>query len=281
MMRRPKNERITLSIVFVVFLLYAISLVFPFLMTFYNSFKTSREFFENIWSFPKEFTLENYRTVFETEFQRTNLLGMFRNSLILVGVGTTIGIMLSCMTSYVIAKYPFKGSGFIYLMVVVCMMIPTTGSLSATYNLLYKIGLLNRFLGMFLMQGGFGGVFLYLYSYFRSVSWTYAESAFIDGAGHCRVFFQIMLPQVLGGVLAFFLISFISAWNDYFSQYLFLRSKPTVAVGLQMLVVKFQKTSDWPKIFAGATVVIVPMLIFFAALSKKIMENVSVGGIKG
>ena len=281
MMRRPKNERITLSIVFVVFLLYAISLVFPFLMMFYNSFKTSREFFENIWSFPKEFTLENYRTVFGTEFQRTNLFGMFRNSLILVGVGTTIGITLSCMTSYVIAKYPFKGSGFIYSMVVVCMMIPTTGSLSATYNLLYKTGLLNRFLGMFLMQGGFGGVFLYLYSYFRSVSWAYAESAFIDGAGHSRVFFQIMLPQVLGGVLAFFLISFISAWNDYFSQYLFLRSKPTVAVGLQLLVVKFQKTSDWPKIFAGATVVIVPMLIFFAAFSKKIMENTSVGGIKG
>lgn len=146
---------------------------------------------------------------------------------------------------------------------------------------MYKLKLLNKFSGNFLMQGGFGAVFLYLYAYFKSVSWTYAESAFIDGAGHTRVFFQIMLPQVIGGVVAFFLISFISAWNDYFSQYLFMRAKPTIAVGLQMIVNKYQSKNNWPTIFAATTVVIIPTLIFFAIFSRKIMENTSVGGIKG
>lgn len=280
-MKRSKSERITLAIVFGIFVIYAITLVFPFIMMFYNSFKPTRDFFSNIWALPKAFTFENFKVVFDIQFQRTNILGMFKNSLILVGIGVSLGILLSCMTSYIIAKYPFKGSTIIYSIVVVCMMIPTTGSLSATYNLLYKTKLLNTFLGMFLMQGGFGAVFLYLYGYFKSVSWTYAESAFIDGAGHTRVFFQIMLPQVIGGVMAFFLISFISSWNDYFSPYLFLRSKPTIAVGLQMLVAKFQKNSDWPKIFAGATVVIMPTFIFFAIFNRKIMDNTSVGGIKG
>lgn len=280
-MKRPKNERITLTIVFVVFALYAITLIYPFVMMFYNSFKQSNEFFGNIWSLPKNPTFENYKEIFGIKFMKTGILGMFKNSVILVTIGVGIGILLSCMTSYIIAKYPFKGSKFVYSLVVVCMMIPTTGSLSATYNLLYKTGLLNKFIGNFLMQGGFGGVFLYLYAYFKSVSWTYAESAFIDGAGHARVFFQIMLPQVMGGVMAFFLISFISAWNDYFSQYLFLRAKPTIAVGLQMIVSKYQRQNDWPKIFAGSTIVIIPTLIFFAIFSRKIMENTSVGGIKG
>lgn len=280
-MKRPKNERITLTIVFVVFVLYAITLIYPFVMMFYNSFKQSNEFFENIWSLPKNPTFETYKEIFGIKFMKTGIIGMFKNSVILVTIGVGIGILLSCMTSYIIAKYPFKGSKFVYSVVVVCMMIPTTGSLSATYNLLYKTKLLNKFIGNFLMQGGFGGVFLYLYAYFKSVSWTYAESAFIDGAGHARVFFQIMLPQVMGGVLAFFLISFISAWNDYFSQYLFLRAKPTIAVGLQMIVSKYQRQNDWPKIFAGSTIVIIPTLVFFAIFSRKIMENTSVGGIKG
>lgn len=280
-MKRPKNERITLTIVFVVFVLYAITLIYPFVMMFYNSFKQSNEFFENIWSIPKNPTSENYKEIFGIKFMKTGIIGMFKNSVILVTIGVGIGILLSCMTSYIIAKYPFKGSKFVYSVVVVCMMIPTTGSLSATYNLLYKTKLLNKFIGNFLMQGGFGGVFLYLYAYFKSVSWTYAESAFIDGAGHARVFFQIMLPQVMGGVMAFFLISFISSWNDYFTQYLFLRAKPTIAVGLQMVVTKYQRQNDWPKIFAGSTIVIIPTLVFFAIFSRKIMENTSVGGIKG
>ena len=280
-MKRPKNERITLTIVFVVFVLYAITLIYPFVMMFYNSFKQSNEFFENIWSIPKNPTSENYKEIFGIKFMKTGIIGMFKNSVILVTIGVGIGILLSCMTSYIIAKYPFKGSKFVYSVVVVCMMIPTTGSLSATYNLLYKTKLLNRFIGNFLMQGGFGGVFLYLYAYFKSVSWTYAESAFIDGAGHARVFFQIMLPQVMGGVMAFFIISFISSWNDYFTQYLFLRAKPTIAVGLQMVVTKYQRQNDWPKIFAGSTIVIIPTLVFFAIFSRKIMENTSVGGIKG
>lgn len=202
-MKRPKNERITLTIVFVVFVLYAITLIYPFVMMFYNSFKQSNEFFENIWSIPKNPTSENYKEIFGIKFMKTGIIGMFKNSVILVTIGVGIGILLSCMTSYIIAKYPFKGSKFVYSVVVVCMMIPTTGSLSATYNLLYKTKLLNKFIGNFLMQGGFGGVFLYLYAYFKSVSWTYAESAFIDGAGHARVFFQIMLPQVMGGVIFF------------------------------------------------------------------------------
>ena len=280
-MKRPKNERITLTIVFVVFALYAITLIYPFVTMFYNSFKQSNEFFGNIWSLPKNPTLENYKEIFGITFMKTGILGMFKNSVILVTIGVGISILLSCMTSYIIAKYPFKGSKFVYSIVVVCMMIPTTGSLSATYNLLYKTKLLNKFIGNFLMQGGFGTVFLYLYAYFKSVSWTYAESAFIDGAGHARVFFQIMLPQVVGGVMAFFIISFISAWNDYFSQYLFLRAKPTIAVGLQMIVPKYQRQNDWPKIFAGSTIVIIPTLVFFAIFSRKIMENTSVGGIKG
>ena len=280
-MKRPKNERITLTIVFVVFVLYAITLIYPFVMMFYNSFKQSNEFFENIWSIPKNPTSENYKEIFGIKFMKTGIIGMFKNSVILVTIGVGIGILLSCMTSYIIAKYPFKGSKFVYSVVVVCMMIPTTGSLSAPYNLLYKTKLLNKFIGNFLMQGGFGGVFLYLYAYFKSVSWTYAESAFIDGAGHARVFFQIMLPQVMGGVMAFFLISFISSWNDYFTQYLFLRAKPTIAVGLQMVVTKYQRQNDWPKIFAGSTIVIIPTLVFFAIFSRKIMENTSVGGIKG
>ena len=97
-MKRPKNERITLTIVFVIFVLYAITLVYPFITMFLNSFKFAGDFAADIWGIPLKPTLENYKAVFEYRWQKTSILGMFLNSAILSTIGVGIGILLSCMT---------------------------------------------------------------------------------------------------------------------------------------------------------------------------------------
>ena len=161
------------------------------------------------------------------------------------------------------------------------MMIPTTGSLSATYNLMYKLKLLNKFSGNFIMQGGFGGVFLYLYAYFKSVSWTYAESAFIDGAGHFTVFLRIMLPQIIAPALAIGLSEFIAAWSNAEVPLVYFPRLPTLASGLLEYEKVAKKDQTYPVYFAGLITCMIPTVALFAVFQKYFLDIQIGGGLKG
>ena len=162
------------------------------------------------------------------------------------------------------------------------MLIPTVGTLTATYQLMVTTGLYNTYIGIIIMSsGGLGINFVLIYGYFQSISWSYAESAMIDGAGDFRVFIQIMLPQIKPALVAVCIISAINYWNDYFTPYMYLRSHPTVAVGLQSIVNMMSAQSDWPRLFAAMIVSIIPVLVLFIVFQKTIMENTVAGGLKG
>ena len=256
-MKKGKAERITLWIVFVLFFFYAISLVLPLIWTFINSFKTNRDFFDDIWGLPKKFLTENYVSAFKLKVGRTNLAGMFLNSFILVVGCTAASIFVSTLCAYVV-------------------------TLTATYKLMVTTGLYNTYLGIIIMSsGGFGMNFILIYGYFKSISWAYAESAMIDGASDFRVFWQIMLPQIKPALIAVSIISAINYWNDYFTPYMYLRAHPTVAVGLQSIVNMMTAQSDWPKLFAAMIISIIPVMALFIVFQKTIMENTVAGGLKG
>lgn len=281
-MKKSRAERITLWIVFVIFFLYGISLLLPLVWTLINSFKTNREFFEDIWAFPSSFLVDNYISAFTMEVSRTNLAGMFGNSFILVVGCTLASVFVSTLCAYVVSKFRFVGRNIIYTVAIATMLIPTVGTLTATYQLMVTTGLYNTYIGIIIMSsGGLGINFVLIYGYFQSISWSYAESAMIDGAGDFRVFIQIMLPQIKPALVAVCIISAINYWNDYFTPYMYLRSHPTVAVGLQSIVNMMSAQSDWPRLFAAMIVSIIPVLVLFIVFQKTIMENTVAGGLKG
>ena len=281
-MPRSKKEKIVLGITFVIFTLYAISLVYPLIWVLLNSFKSASEFFENLWGLPSSLYLKNYSGAFSLEVNRTNLLEMFGNSLILVVGCTAVSVIVPMLSAYVIARFNFRGRGFIYSVAIAAMLIPTVGTLSATYKLMIDLQLYGTHLGVIILSsGGFGFNFIMLHGFFRNISNAYAESAKIDGATDFRVFRSIMVPQVLPSVMAISIISAINYWNDYFTPYMYLRDFPTVAVGLQYIVAKMNSQSNWPQLFAVMLISIVPVIVVFSAFQKTIMENTVAGGLKG
>ena len=136
---------------------------------------------------------------------------------------------------------------------------------------------------MLLYSGGFGFNFILLYGFFKSVSWSYAEAGFVDGASDAQVFLRIMLPQARPGIIAVAIIQGINVWNDYFNPYMFLqdKSKMTLAVGIYNLVQEQSYAADWPKLFAAMIIATVPVLIVYAIFSNTIIENTVAGGLKG
>lgn len=276
------GERAAIWIIFAVFSLYAVTLVFPFVWCFYNSFKTNPEFFGDIWSMPEIWLFSNWSDAIHLSVSGVNIIGMFGNSAIITVVNTFISIFVSAMTAYIIAKYKFLGSSAFYVTALVLMMIPSVGSMAATYKMYNDIGLYDTYIGIFIGAfGGFGSSFILLYGFFKNLDWSYAEAAFIDGAGNYVVFFKIMLPMAIPGLVSVAILSAIGVWNDYFTIYMFAPSKVTIAVGLQGLISRMQFKANYPLLFAVMIMSIIPVITVFSIFQKTIMQNTTIGGVKG
>lgn len=269
---------------FVVFFIYAASLIFPFIWMFLNMFKTNAEFFQDVWSWPKDFSNGwiNLKTVLNRKMMGSNVWEMTLRSFFIATIGTLLSLASASCVAYVVAKFKFFGRNALYILAVMVMVVPTIGSTSATYKLIGDLGLYDNILALILLySGGFGFQFLLLYGAFKSISWSYAESAYIDGANELTVFIRIMLPMVLPSLIPLGILNFIGFWNDYYTPFLYLKNNPTLAVGLQAYVNQMQYDANWPALFALMLFSMLPIIIIFIAFQKQIMTNVTTGGLKG
>lgn len=280
----PVSLKIAKVIMFVIFFLYAASLIFPFAWMFLNMFKTNTEFFQDVWSWPSDFSngWENLKTALTKEMMGSNILEMTLRSFLISIAGTVLSLASASCVSYVVSKFKFFGRNALYVLAVMVMVVPTLGSTSATYKLINDLGLFDNPLVLLLLySGGFGFQFLLLYGAFKSISWSYAEAAYIDGCSEFGVFTKIMLPMVMPSLIPLGILNFIGYWNDYYTPYLYLKNKPTLAVGLQAYVNQMQYDANWPALFALMLFSMLPIIILFIAFQKQIMNNVTTGGLKG
>ena len=284
-----KNDKIKRSgtdlafmwIMFALFVLYAISLLFPFVWCLMNSFKGMQEFFYNVNGLPEKWYFDNWKNSLTLSIDNNiTIPQMYLNSVILT-VGCTFFSMFSCSaTAYVLTKFDFYGKSAIYTAAIVIMMIPTMGSMAAMYRLYNAIGLINTYTGIFITaMGGFGSGFLLLYGFYKNLSWTYAEAAQIDGAGHFRIYFGIMLPMAVPALTAVGILTGIGFWNDYFTVYMYAPEKANIAYGIQRI--SSEAGTDLPQVFAAMMLSVIPVLVVFACFQKTIMQNTAVGGVKG
>lgn len=270
------------SIVFIIFVIYALLLIIPFAWILINSFKDPIDFGRNKWSISFSAGFQNYIEAFNYKVKNTSVLRMYLNSFLVVGGGVVVTLISCTLASYTMAKYKFRGRGIIYNVVIISMMVPIVGTLPAQYRLMQNLGLVDNIIGVwFLYSGGFGFNFLFLYSYFKSISWTYAEAAMIDGASDFRIFIQIMVPMAKPALTAVGVLTFMGLWCDYQTPYFYLNSMPTIALGLKDMSDQLAYNPNYPLVLATAVLATIPILILFCVFQKTIMNNMTVGGLKG
>ena len=238
----------------------------------------------NAFEFPSALHWENYSYAFtQLSYNGANIFSMFFNSIWYTLAYTLGGVLMSACTGYALAKYRFKLRGFMYGVIIFTMTIPTVGTTGALFNLVYNVlHIYDSPLYVILKHlCGTGLNFLVLYGFFRNVSWSYAEAAFMDGAGHARVFFSIMLPQALPAVVTLSIVSGIAAWNDYMDVLMYLPSFPTIASGMYGVSRTLPRQGYSTVYFAALVISMLPILILFTCFSNVIMKNFAVGGLKG
>ena len=281
--QRSWGLKIFKVILFIILSLYAISLVLPLVWTFLTALKSQIEYSTyNVNGLPENWLFSNFALAFtELNVDGSNLFVMIFNSVWYTAGGVLIGMTVSAMVAYVTAKYEFPGRKILYGIALVIMMIPIVGSTPSQYRLYSQLGILDSPAFLVTFASGFGFNYLVLYAYFRSLPWSFAEAAFIDGAGHVKVFFQIMMPQAVSTMAALAIVAAITSWNDSGGPLLFLKSYPTLASGLYMFQVMTTRQLNMPVLYAGLLMSAVPMLLLFAFFSNKIMDMSLGGGLKG
>lgn len=292
--QRSKSAKIVFAIVFVVFMLYAITLVYPFVILFINSLKDGVEYLndlnaQNILKKPDKWLFGNYKDAFtslrliDSYGQEIGMFQMFINSLMFAGIASFAPAACSTLTAYALSKFEFKLKPVLYTISIITLTIPIVSNTAPMLSLTNEMGIYNTWAYVFLVNfGGFGFNFLVLNGFFKNISWSYAEAAMIDGAGQWRVFLSVMLPQAIPAIVSLVVMQFIASWNDYNTILLFMPDFPTLSAGLYRVELNITRLENgYPVFFAGILISVLPILVLFITFFDTIMKNVSVGGLKG
>lgn len=284
--KRCLSDTILRIALFTVMLLFGLSYLFMLFWMVVTSFRNLNVFTQRPADIFSGITfhqiVKNYTEAFTKKVDGFTLPQTIINTIIYVVGVTVVSTFVPMITGYVVAKYNFKLKKIIVNCAVMTMIIPTIGSMMTTYRFMASLKLTNTFLGVFLMSsGGIGFSFLMFRGFFASIPWEYAESGFIDGASNLRVFWSIMMPQARSIIVSIMIVSFIGAWNDYFTPYLYLSENPTIALYVQLLSVNQRFKANYPIQMAVLVFMVAVVLIIYAFFSKRIMESMSAGGLKG
>lgn len=242
--------------------------------------------------FTKEFRVSNFRDAIEKLRQQVSdgaggirwasYLEMTFNSFWYSFGGTFMKMLSTVCFAYVVARYEFRGRKFLYAVVVAQMLLPIYGQTAANYSLLQKVNLLDSPAFLLALGAGHGMHFMITYSYFRNLSQDYISAAKIDGANALQTFAHVMVPLAKPIISALAVMNFIAYWNDYQNCIIYLKSYPTLSGALYNLQSQaFQLGLQTPTYFAGIFISIIPAAALFIIFNKQIMENVSMGGLKG
>ena len=162
------------------------------------------------------------------------------------------------------------------------MILPIIGSAPAEIDLFRNLGLYDSIIGNWIQKFHFLGMyFLVFTAAFEVIPKDFAEAAYMDGASEFKLFTKIMFPIVSTVFTTVLLINFIGLWNDYQTPMLYLPTHPTLAYGVfDLSRTTINELNNVPARMAGCVILLVPILIIFIDFRKKIMGNLTLGGVK-
>ncbi len=257
----------------------AIIAVFPLAWIIMSSMKGKGEIASNPTAFfPQETSFENYRIVFEEMGFGTNVI----NSIMIAGGTTLIAITISCLGAYGVVRFMPRFGNIITRVLITTYMFPAI-LLAVPYSIIMgKLGMVNNRLGLIIVYMTFSvpyAVWL-LVGFFKTVPLEIEEAARVDGASKMQTFTKVVMPIVAPGVVAVAIYTFINAWNEFLYSLILMNSssKMTAAVALKSL--EGQEVLDWGVMMAASAVVVVPSVLFFMLIQKKIAGGLAQGSVK-
>ena len=271
MFNRKKTLSAKKTLVTAVFLLGALTFVYPILWMVLTSFKPDSEVFSNPFGLPHTWVFTNYPDAVNTfDFGRFLL-----NSCIYT-VGTTVlTVVLAMMFAYAAARFEFKGKTILMSFMQIGMVVPISVIIIALFVQMRQMHLRDTYLGLILVytSSALPIAITILYGHFRSLPYELEESAYIDGSGAFRTFWKIMVPMVRPAVVTVAIIIFMNyTWNEFTTAFILINDVKMRSLPIALTFFISLRGTQWGMLTAIMTLSSIPSIVLYLIGNKQI-EN--------
>ena len=276
----------------VILVLVSLTIIIPTIWVFLASFKQRDEFYGNPWSLPRSIYLQNYVDAFTD----ARIGDFFLNSLFVTALAMVLVVAIALPCAYVLARFDFPGRRILQMAIqgglfinvnyiVVPIFLMLVGFDSSVYQWFPNGLFINNLVVLAIVYASTSlpfTVFL-LQDFFARIPEDYEEAALLDGANQFTVMVRIFFPMATPAISMAMLFNFLSFWNDYIISMTLMTdsSSRTVQVGLLNLMATQRAATNYGRLYAGMVIVIVPVIIFYSLVQKRLLNVTNAGGIKG
>ena len=259
----------------------AVIVIYPLVWNFITSFKTSEEILASPWTLPATLNFQNYINAFTKAKMGDYLL----NTVYVVVLSLFFMLLFCVPMSYCLARLKFRFSEVLNALYMACLFIQGSLILIPLYLLLFKLHMVESRTWLSLMYAvlQFPFCIFLLTGYMKGIPKDYEDAAMIDGCSYFSLLLKIIIPMSKPALVTVSMMTFFGFLNEYPLALTFITSekKWTLAVGLVNLYEVLRYRTDWGALFAGLTIITVPTMIVFLIGQKKLVEGISIGGLKG
>lgn len=276
-MKIIKSTKILLG--YSLLILIAFSMLVPFFAMVSLSFSQNSGIFSYPPSlFPKGFTFLNYIDV----FRAIPIAKYFLNSFIVATITTVGQILFSAFAGYAFARLKFKGSDWLFLIILITMMIPPQVNIIPLFFLMRELHLIDTYQAL-IIPGFFGGFGIFMFrQFFLGLPKELEEASKIDGCNIFETFYKIALPLSLPTISALAIFTFISSWNSFMWPLIVTNSDSmrTLPVGLAIFKGSFREITNWGDLLACAVICTIPTIWIFLIGKKYFINDLLQGSLK-
>ncbi|QTM98497.1 ABC transporter permease subunit [Sediminibacillus dalangtanensis] len=279
-MNQKKKSRIEVTAMYLVLLVVAVVIFYPLVWTVGISFNQGNSLYSSS-IIPENFSLDHYKWLFSSE---SDYLIWYKNSLVVSGATAVGSVIFTSLVAYAFSRYQFVGRKNGLYIFLLLQMFPVMMAMVALYIFLNMIGLLDTLTGLILIY--LGGQIPFnawlVKGYFDTIPRELDQAARIDGAGHLRVFWSIMLPLAKPILAVVALFNFMMPLFDFLLPSIVLSSADnyTLAVGLYNFI-NDQFANNFTRFAAGSILVAVPIAAIYLYLQRYLISGLTAGGTKG
>ncbi|MEV0389049.1 carbohydrate ABC transporter permease [Nonomuraea sp. NPDC050643] len=250
----------------------------PFYYIVVNTFKTQAETAAAPLAPPSALYLDNYARVFDS----TPIAQSFLNTLYVTVLSIVIMLVVGSMAAYAMLLRRTLLNRLIGVLLVIAFLVPGQATLIPVYRILVALRLVDSLEGLILLYAA-GSIFCYflIQGYLRSLPISIFEAARIDGAGPWQIYWRIVLPLIRPILITVGVFQTMWIWNDFITPNVFISSPEKQTLVLQVYKAVGQFGVDWPAFLTLSVIVLIPVVVFFVAMQRHIVNGLLQGGVKG
>ena len=279
-MTEKKKLKTQRALIYIFFAFLTLLSIAPFWIVIVNATRSPEQIQQGFSLLPGTSMAENWEFLIDRGF---NVFQGYGNSFIIAAGSTILSMYFSAMTAYAITVYDFKGKKLAMGIIMFLIMMPPQVNIIGFYRFMSELNLLNSYIPLIIPAIASAPNVFFMKQYLDTIyEPAYLDSARIDGAGELKIFHRIILPQMTPAIATMSIFAFVQSWNNFLMPLILINDREmyTLTMLVQLLTTDTYRT-QYGAMYLGLGLSVIPLILVYLFLSRRIVGGVTAGGIKG